>query len=102
MSRPGLDPELTDLLAGMPLVDRMTPEILDQIRQLPSTDLNALLAGRQVEQRELTLNLTAFAPTGIGPGAPCIYWMHGGGRVLGDRFSQIDIPLEWLVRMLAG
>jgi acetyl esterase/lipase len=22
--------------------------------------------------------------------------MHGGGMVMGDRFSQIDIPLEWL------
>ncbi|MFC7512734.1 alpha/beta hydrolase [Streptomyces thermocarboxydus] len=30
--------------------------------------------------------------------APCVYWIHGGGMVMGDRFGQIDIPLEWLER----
>lgn len=42
--------------------------------------------------------LSVFSPANTDRtiAAPCIYWMHGGGMVMGDRFSQIDIPLEWL------
>ncbi|MEU4097558.1 alpha/beta hydrolase [Streptomyces sp. NPDC026673] len=107
-ARPGLDPELSALLDGMPLVERLTPELLAQLRLIPPTPLEPLLEGRAVERREVVvpgpdgarIALSVFAPAGTGPGsgAPCVYWMHGGGMVMGDRFSQIDIPLEWLDR----
>lgn len=44
------------------------------------------------------IRLSVFTPATADrtAGAPCVYWMHGGGMVMGDRFSQIDIPLEWL------
>lgn len=44
--------------------------------------------------------LSVFSPanTDRATAAPCVYWMHGGGMVMGDRFSQLDIPLEWLDR----
>jgi acetyl esterase/lipase len=61
-----------------------------------------------VSHREITIAgpdgapipLSIFTPAGASPSAaaPCVYWMHGGGMVMGDRFSQIDIPLEWLDR----
>ncbi|MEV4350442.1 alpha/beta hydrolase fold domain-containing protein [Actinoplanes sp. NPDC049596] len=38
----------------------------------------------------------ALAPATPTPAAPCVYWIHGGGMVMGNRYSQIDIPLEWL------
>ncbi|MGX1274447.1 alpha/beta hydrolase [Streptomyces phaeoluteigriseus] len=110
MARPALDPELAELLADMPLMAQLTPEILAQLRQLPSTPVESLLAHRQVERREVVLPakdgtpipLSVFSPTNPGGGpanaAPCVYWIHGGGMVMGDRFSQIDIPLEWLDR----
>ncbi|MEU1305086.1 alpha/beta hydrolase [Streptomyces shenzhenensis] len=105
-TRPALDPELRELLADMPLMSQLDPEVLAQLRKLPSTPVESLLAHRQVDRREITvpaqdgtpIPLSVFSPatTDRADGAPCVYWMHGGGMVMGDRFSQIDIPLEWL------
>ncbi|MEU8268760.1 alpha/beta hydrolase [Sphaerisporangium sp. NPDC049002] len=106
MARPALDPELRELLAEMPLMSELSAEVLAQLRQYPSTPVDALLADRKVDRREVTIPakdgtpipLSIFSPAGTDSttGAPCVYWMHGGGMVMGDRFSQIDIPLEWL------
>ncbi|MFF2433284.1 alpha/beta hydrolase [Streptomyces sp. NPDC058107] len=105
-ARPTLDPELRELLADMPLMSQLSPEVLAQLRQLPSTPVEPLLAHRQADRREITvpakdgapIPLSVFSPANTDRtiAAPCVYWMHGGGMVMGDRFSQIDIPLEWL------
>lgn len=105
-ARPGLDPELRELLADMPLMSQLNGEVLAQLRLLPSTPVESLLTNRQVDRREITvpakdgapIPLSVFSPANAGraTAAPCVYWMHGGGMVMGDRFSQIDIPLEWL------
>ncbi|MFF9646894.1 alpha/beta hydrolase [Kitasatospora aureofaciens] len=108
-ARPALDPELRELLADMPLMSRLNPEVLAQLRQLPSPPIEPLLEHRQVDRRELTVPAKDGAPIPLSvlspaspanadrtTAAPCIYWIHGGGMVMGDRFSQIDIPLEWL------
>ncbi|MFI7433389.1 alpha/beta hydrolase fold domain-containing protein [Micromonospora haikouensis] len=106
LTRPPLDPELRALLADMPLVPELNREVLPQIRQFSSMPVEPLLEGRAIDRREVgiagpdgtDIPLSVFSPTGpdrTGP-APCVYWMHGGGMVMGDRFSQIDIPLEWL------
>ncbi|MFD7280509.1 alpha/beta hydrolase [Streptomyces sp. NPDC059862] len=106
-ARPALDPELREFLADMPLMSQLTPELLTQLRQLPSTAVESLLAHRQLDRREITvpakdgaqIPLSVFSPAHADrttPAAPCIYWIHGGGMVMGDRFSQLDIPLEWL------
>ncbi|MFC4035536.1 alpha/beta hydrolase [Streptomyces polygonati] len=105
-TRPGIDPELRALLADLPLMSELTPEVLAQLRQLPPTPVEALLDGRAADHRELTvttpdgtrLPLSVFSPAGPDrpTAAPCVYWLHGGGMIMGDRFSQIDIPLAWL------
>ncbi|MGW3729726.1 alpha/beta hydrolase [Streptomyces sp. NPDC000851] len=106
-ARPAIDPELRELLADMPLMSRLNPEVLAQLRQFPSPPIESLLAHRQIDQREITvpakdgaqIPLSVFSPAHTDrttPAAPCIYWIHGGGMVMGDRFSQLDIPLEWL------
>lgn len=107
-ARPALDPELRELLADMPLMSRLDSEVLAHLRQLPSTPVESLLEHRQVDRREITvpagdgtpIPLTVLSPahTDRTTAAPCVYWIHGGGMVMGDRFSQIDIPLEWLDR----
>ncbi|MGW0725881.1 alpha/beta hydrolase [Streptomyces mirabilis] len=106
LARPALDPELAALLADMPLMTHLGPELLVQLRLLPSTPVEPLLEGRSVDRREVTVSgedgaripLSVFSPAGTAhaAGAPCVFWIHGGGMVMGDRFSQIDIPLEWL------
>ncbi|GAA0998815.1 alpha/beta hydrolase [Acrocarpospora macrocephala] len=102
--RPDLDPELRALLADMPLMSELTPEVLAQLRAFPSTPIDTLLDGRAVTHQELTIPtpdgsripLSIFSPADRATVGPCVYWIHGGGMVMGDRFAQIDIPLEWL------
>ena len=106
MARPDIDPELHALLADVPLGSELTAELLAQIRPFASAPVEPLLEGRAVTHREITIPspdgtpipLSIFTPAGgdSSTTAPCVYWMHGGGMVMGDRFSQIDIPLEWL------
>jgi acetyl esterase/lipase len=106
--RPDLDPELRTLLADMPLMTEIDLDVLAQLRQYPSTPVDTLLDGRAVERREVTITtpdgaripLSVFSPSGTDrtAPAPCVYWIHGGGMIMGDRFSQIDIPLDWLFR----
>jgi acetyl esterase/lipase len=99
--RPAYDPELSALLAGMPPMPALTAETLSQIRPYAS----APLPGGSFERREVTfpapdgalIPLTVLSPA-RATAAPCVYWIHGGGMVMGDRYSQIDIPLEWLDR----
>ncbi|MGY0388094.1 alpha/beta hydrolase [Nocardioides sp. WG-D5] len=106
-ARPSLDPELGALLADMPDAPPLSAETLPMIRPFATVDAEVALAGHDLNRRDVTvpsfdgapLPLTILAPARGGePGtaAPCIYWVHGGGMVMGDRFSQIDIPLDWL------
>ena len=104
--RPGLDPELRALLESVPLLSDLTLDVLPQVRALSLMPAETVLAGRPVVRRDVTVPAAdgAHIPlTILRPGdadqraaAPCIYWIHGGGMVMGDRFSQLDLPLEWL------
>ena len=103
---PALDAELRSLLADVPLRSDLDAEALAQIRPYSSAPVEPLLDGRAVHRREITLDtpdgarlpVSIFSPAGADPAAarPGVLWMHGGGMVMGDRFAQIDIPLEWL------
>ncbi|WP_433788740.1 alpha/beta hydrolase [Actinoplanes sp. CA-252034] len=100
--RPAYDPDLATLLAGMPTMPALDTQTLAHIRPYAS----APLPDGPFERREVTFSapdgaqipLTILSPAGA-VAAPCVYWIHGGGMVMGDRYSQIDIPLEWLDRL---
>lgn len=106
MPRPSIDPELHALLEQIPVGARLSVEDLPQLRTLASAPVEPLIEGRRIERREIVISsldgaqipLSVFIPAGEHQAgkAPCIYWIHGGGMVMGDRFSNIDIPLEWL------
>ena len=107
-ARPAHDPELSALLAEMPLMSTLDVDILAQLRQVPSPPAETFLADHPVDRREVTVTaqdgaeipLSVFSPMRTdGSAMPCVYWIHGGGMVMGDRLSQIDIPLEWLVTL---
>lgn len=103
-SRPPFDPELAALLAAMPELPPLSAESLPMVRPYASGQREPLLESREVSRSELTITLddqaeipiTVIAPTNGTANAPCVLWFHGGGMVMGDRFSQIDIPLEWV------
>ncbi|WP_432050666.1 alpha/beta hydrolase [Verrucosispora sp. NA02020] len=108
LPRPDLDPDLRALLADLPLVARLDADVLEQIRPYATTPVETLLDGVSVDRQEITvpaadgtpIPLAVLRPAGSSDGAPapCVYWIHGGGMVLGDRYAQLDIPLEWLDR----
>lgn len=105
LPRPALDPELSSKLAAFPLGTDLNTEILAQMRQY-AVPAETYLQGRALERRDLSvtsadgldLPVTVVRPQGAVAHAPCIYWLHGGGMVMGDRFANLDIPLEWLER----
>ena len=101
--RPALDPELSTRLADFPLGVDLNPELLVQMRQYV-VPADTYLGGRALERREIEvtaadgarLPVTVLRPATPTDNAPCIYWLHGGGMVMGDRFANLDIPLDWL------
>jgi len=103
-ARPALDPELAELLASLPEFAPLSAETLPLMRPYASAPVEPLLATRDVERREevivgqdgASLPLTVISPRRPTNAAPGVLWLHGGGMVMGDRFSQLDIPLEWL------
>ena len=107
LSRPALDPELARLLAQLPSAPTLDADTLPLLRQY-RVPAEAFVEGRSIERQEMTiaaadgadLPLSVFRPAGrdATDAAPCIYWLHGGGMVMGDRFANLDIPLEWLER----
>jgi acetyl esterase/lipase len=107
--RPEIDPDLFPALTAMPLTTDLDPELLAQVRPYAATSpvaLDALLTqGRAVDRRDVTVPapdgtrvpLTVLSPAtpDRSTPAPCIYWVHGGGMVMGDRYSNLGMPLDW-------
>ncbi|MET8356349.1 alpha/beta hydrolase [Micromonospora sp. NPDC005171] len=106
LPRPGIDPELLVPLTELPHMPPLGPEVIEQLRHFPQPSIETQLDGRAISRREVAvpasdgvpIPLSIFSPTDRAAGAPCVYWIHGGGMMWGDRFSNIDIPLEWLDR----
>jgi acetyl esterase/lipase len=105
--RPGIDLELQGPLAEIKaLMPPLTRERLAELRALPSPPVEPILEGRAIGHEELVVPgpdgapdvaLSVYRPV-AAPSAPspCVYWIHGGGMVLGDRFTNIELPLEWV------
>lgn len=104
LPRPPLDPELSVGLAGFPLGVGLDADLLAQMRQY-LVPAEAHIGGRPISRHDdiviapdgAELPISIFRSTeAIAADAPCIYWVHGGGMVMGDRFANLDIPLDWL------
>src|ERR1700761_8339412 len=87
------DPELAPIVAVLPPLDisdipAARAGMLAMREQLPPF---ANPAGITVEKRTVAgppgdpdIELTIFRPLAPAPAAPGLYWIHGGGFVLGD------------------
>ncbi len=103
MSAPPLDPEigaaLSALPAILPVLDRKTLPI---IREQRLGGLEAIPLSDRVERRDHTIpgppggpdiTVRVHMPVGLARPAPCLYSIHGGGYVLGDR-SMDDLRFD--------
>lgn len=107
-ARPPYDPELAavlDVLAEQ-LPPTLTPEMIIPMRDASITPpIEELLAGRNVIHEERSIPGPAGAPDLIVSifrrldhvaGGPGIYNTHGGGMVIGDRFTGVEPLLDWV------
>lgn len=104
---PPFDAELATVLAAAADVPTtVTPDMLGPLREAVAAGAESLatLADRHgVVIRTASvprsgapdLELLVARPPGTVPGAPALYWIHGGGVVLGDHRFGLDLPLAW-------
>ena len=48
-----------------------------------------------LEPEDPAVTLVVCRPASVVGPAPCIYFIHGGGMVLGDRFTGLDGVIDW-------
>jgi acetyl esterase/lipase len=89
-----LDPEIRAALSRMPDF-AFSADTLQTMRQFtefePVHDLG-------IERRELTagkVRLTLLRPRGFRGKLPAVYWMHGGGLVIGNRYMDDGMLNQW-------
>ena len=106
--RPPYDAELAAALALVndQLPATITADMIEAMRATPVTaPIEDVLQGRNITHREVTIpgyqgfgiTVSIFARGGHQSG-PGIYHTHGGGMIIGDRFTGIEVPLEWVER----
>ena len=106
MRRPGIDAELAAPLAEIKaLLPPLTLEGLSEMQGLPSPPVEQVLEGRAIEHEELEVpgpdgapdvKLSVYRPSAASAPGPCLYFIHGGGMIIGDRFTNIELPMEWV------
>ncbi|WP_210604229.1 alpha/beta hydrolase [Brevibacterium oceani] len=107
--RPPFDPELEAVLAavGEQLPSTITPEMIPIMRDADVTaPIAEVLEGRDVLHSEVTIpgyqgaDLVAsiFTRSDHEAGGPGIFHTHGGGMIIGDRFTGIEVMLDWVER----
>lgn len=111
-TRPPFDPELQAVLAvlGAQLPSSLTPEMIPLMRQGTVTPpIEEVLEGHAVTHREVTipghegaeLTVSIFARADHSTAGPGIFHTHGGGMIIGDRFTGIGVMIDWVERFNA-
>ncbi|WP_267278813.1 alpha/beta hydrolase [Arthrobacter sp. CDRTa11] len=103
---PPFDLEVGSVLAafGDLLNPAWTPDMIEGMRaSIVSRPVEAMLAGRPVTHVERTIPgpeggpdvvVSIFSRTDHVPGGPGIYHTHGGGMIIGDRFTGAEMLIE--------
>ena len=107
---PPFDVELGAVLAavGEMLPSTLTPEMIGPMRQggLLAAPIADLIGDRPIRHEERVvpgpdgapdITLSIFTRTDHQAGGPGIYHTHGGGMIIGDRFTGADGFLDWLM-----
>ena len=104
--RPPYDPELAPTLDASPLPQTVTIDMVQGLRANPFTPpVDDLLASHAIDREDHSiaapggdLTVTVFRPRGVTGLRPGIVFLHGGGMIIGDRFSGIEELLHWTER----
>jgi acetyl esterase/lipase len=104
---PPFDVELGAALAvlGDMMPSTLTPEMIGPMRSGSAAfpPISEVLQGRPIDHAEHTIPvadgeiiLSVFTKQGHVAGGPGIYHTHGGGMIIGDRFTGADEYLRWV------
>ncbi|SES37763.1 Acetyl esterase/lipase, partial [Lentzea xinjiangensis] len=101
------DPELGAALSASPLPTVITAEMIGELRSAVfGPPIEELLATRDLDRTDHVIEgpngevvLSVLRPRGVRGAVPGIYFTHGGGMVIGDRFTGIDDALDWADRL---
>jgi acetyl esterase/lipase len=107
--RPPFDVELAAALAASDDMapTTITPEMVPGMKAVAvSPPVSQLLDGRDVTHRDVTLPgyegaellAAVFARSDHRQPGPGILHVHGGGMIMGDRFSGLPVALDWVER----
>ncbi|MTD53734.1 alpha/beta hydrolase fold domain-containing protein [Amycolatopsis sp. RM579] len=109
--RPPLDPELGAVLASFPAeaLASVSANNISSLRRVLSTQTADL---RQIEQLDLIVDeyhaqapdgaqvpLTVLRPRYSAGPVPCIYYIHGGGMIAGNRLLRVDKLAELVLEL---
>ena len=80
-----LDPSLREAVGRLPEV-HLSPELLAQVRGTPPPVRQSLPGVESTDHPvpDSTVVVRVYRPTGVAGPLPGLYWMHGGGYVLGN------------------
>lgn len=110
IARPDFDPELK---AGLAVVGGMfpptiTPDLITFMRaSYASPPVDGPLADRGIRRRDLRIaghcgdpiDVSVLSPGGVVGLRPGVVYAHSGGLMFGDRFSGIDLVLDWVDKL---
>lgn len=109
-TRAPFDPELRACLAvvGGVFPPTITPDLIPFMRRsYASAPIEDILGDRPIELRDLTvegfdggeITVSVLRPQGAQGPRPAVLYAHSGGFMFGDRFSGIDLALDWIERL---
>ena len=97
--RPPYDKELGEALKAFKFPSPILPEHIKLFRSAPTTTVEKVLvepyksnshAEMIVDGPNGPITLSIFTPRTLGPSpVPCIYWMHSGGMITGNRYGGV-------------
>jgi acetyl esterase/lipase len=102
---PPFDPELAVILEAIRAVapPSVTPDNIEVFRQARDASVEDLLGERDFRYEDHVVPgdpdviVSSFRRADHKPGGACIYFIHGGGMMLGTRFGGgLDVALEWV------
>lgn len=108
--RPAFDPELRAGLAvvGGVFPPTITPDLIAFMRRsYASAPIEETIAGREIVLgHEIAtghdgdeIEVSVFRPSRAGGARPGIVYAHSGGFMFGDRFSGLDLALDWIEQL---
>jgi len=104
--KPPYDPELLEVLNATPVLPPLTKELVTQINGSLATlsTVEAVMTDPEVTHEELSipgpagkLDLSILRKkNSLGGPRPVIYYIHGGGLILGSKLINIQSTFDWI------